>query len=259
MRTLSFFAAVLLFAGCSRTPIVPDVPAGPVGYPAHSAAQIVDAVRTAVAPVRSVSAAGRVTIDTERLDQDATFILAARLEGRRTDSLTVSVRGPLGIEGGRGVVTADSVLAADKINRVLYVGPASAAERYVPGGGSPAAAARVVLGLLVPESNVAWQVQPAGGMYRLTGTLGDGIRRVYTVDPAMWRVVAVREYGRDGALRAQQDASEFEMVGPVMMPRRVHVAGQGAEVTFEHRRIEVNPAELRLNFSRPGYRTVRLR
>ena len=248
-------------AGCSRSPLVPDTPTpvAPVGYPSHTAPQIVAAVAASVAPVRSASADGTVTIASARLNQDATFSLRARLAGLRTDSLTVTVRGPFGIEGGRGLVTADSVLAVDRINRVLYVGPASAAERYVPGGGSPEAAARVVLGLLVPEAAVAWEVRPANGRYTLTGRLASGIRRVYTVDPALWRVVAVREYDAAGALRAQQDVSEFERVDGVMLPRRVHVAGAGTDVTFEHRRLSVNPAELRLGFSRPDFRVVRLR
>ena len=43
------------------------------------------------------------------------------------------------------------------------------------------------------------------------------------------------------------------------MPRRVHVAGSGSEATFEHRRLTLNPADLRLTFSRPDYRAVRLR
>ena len=259
---LAFSLALLLVAtGCVRTPVVPDTPtpATPTGYPSHTSAQIVAAVAAAVAPVRSASADGSVTIAAKGLDQDATFLLRARLEGRPTDSVTVSVRGPLGIEGGRGVVTADSVLVADRINRVLYVGPAVAAERYIAGGGSPEAAARVVLGLLVPEATVTWEVRPVDGRYTLTGRLAGGTRRVYTVDPSMWRVVAVREYGADGALRAQQDASAFEMVGGVPMPRRVHVAGSGAEVTFEHRRLVVNPADLQLRFSRPDYRVVALR
>ena len=88
--------------------------------------------------------------------------------------------------------------------------------------------------------------------------IGGGVRRVYTVDPARWRVVAVREYDRAGALRGQQDVSDFAVVDGVPMPRRVHVAASGSEATFEHRRIALNPPDLRLTFSRPDYRTVRL-
>ena len=253
--------ALLTLTGCSRTPLVPDTPTpvAAVGYPSHTSAQIVAAVAASVAPVRSASADGTVTVASARLNQDATFSLRARLAGLPSDSLAVTVRGPFGIEGGRGLVTADSVLAVDRINRVLYVGPAAAAERYVPGGGTPEAAARVVLGLLVPEATVAWEVRPADGRYTLTGRTAGGNRRVYTVDPALWRVVAVREYDAAGAVRAQQDASGFERVDGVMMPRRVRVAGGGTDVTFEHRRLGINPADLRLRFSRPDFRVVRLR
>ncbi len=256
-----FAVLVLLLAtatGCAHTPVVPDAPAAPAGFPNHTRAQIVAAVAAAVAPVRAASADGTVAIKSGRLDQEATFSLRARLTGRRSDSLTVVVRGPLGIEGGRGLVTADSLFGVDKINRVLYLGLASAAERFVPGAGSPEAAARAVLGLLVPEGGIAWSVRSDGTRYLLTGDIGGGIRRVYTVDPALWRVVTVREYDQSGQLRGQQDVSAFEMVDGVPMPRRVHLAASGSEVTFEHRRLALNPADLRLSFSRPTYRVVLL-
>ncbi len=260
---MSRFAVLVLLAatvtGCARTPVVPDAPAAPTGFPNHTRAQIVAAVAAAVAPVRAAAADGTVAITSSRLNQEATFSLRARLTGRRSDSLTVVVRGPLGIEGGRGLVTADSLFGVDKLNRVLYLGPASAAERYVPGAGSPEAAARAVLGLLVPESQVAWSVRADGARYLLTGDIGGGVRRVYTVDPALWRVVAVREYDRDGQLRGQQDVSAFEMVQGVPMPRRVHLAASGSEVTFEHRRLALNPTDLRLSFTRPDYRVAPLR
>lgn len=261
MRLAFSVVLALVATGCSRGPLVTDAPepVTAVGYPSHTRQQIVAAVAAAVAPVRSVAADGRVAVASTRIDQDASFILRARFEGRRTDSLTVVVRGPLGIEGGRGVVTADSVLAVDRINRVLYVGPASAAERYIPGGGSPEAAARVVLGLLVPEAAVAWEVRPENNRYTLRGRLPGGTTREYTVDPALWRVVSVREYDAAGALRGQQDVSDFDRVDGVPMPRRVHVSGSGVEVTFEHRNLRVNPDDLRLTFSRPDYRVVRLR
>ncbi len=260
MTRLVVLALIVATAtGCAHTPVVPDSPAAPTGFPNHSREQIVAAVAAAVAPIRAASADGTVAIKSGQLDQDATFSLRARLTGRRSDSLTVVVRGPLGIEGGRGLVTADSLFGVDKINRVLYLGLASAAERYVPGAGSPEAAARAVLGLLVPESAVAWNVRADGTRYLLTGDIGGGVRRVYSVDPALWRVVAVREYDRAGQLRGQQDLSGFEMVDGVPMPRRVHLAASGSEVTFEHRRIAINPADLRLSFSRPDYRVVPLR
>ena len=258
-RSALLLALVLAATGCAHRPTTTlPTPAVPVGYPSHTSAQIVAAIEAAVAPARSASADGRVTIKSGRLNQDATFSLRARLEGRPTDSLSVVVRGPLGIEGGRGLVTADSLFGVDRINRVLYLGPASAADRYVPGAGSPAAAARAVLGLLVPETSVAWSVQATGGNYLLTGAIGGGVRRVYTVDPALWRVVAVREYDRAGALRGQQDVSDFAVVDGIPMPRRVHVAASGSEATFEHRRIALNPSDLRLTFTRPDYRVIRL-
>jgi hypothetical protein len=260
LRSVLLLLLATAAAGCSHRPVTPATPspAVPAGYPSHSREQIVAAIAAAVAPIQSAAVDGRIAVKAGQLDQDATFSLRARFAGRSSDSVAVVVRGPFGIEGGRGLVTADSLFGVDRINRVLYLGPASAAERVVPGGGTPEAAARAVLGLLVPEASVAWDVRPDNGRYTLTGEVR-GVRRVYTVDPQIWRVVAVREYDAAGALRGQQDASEFEAIGGIPMPRRVHVAAGTADATFENSRIALNPSDLRLSFSRPDYRVVRLR
>lgn len=259
------FAAVLLalvaLGGCSRGPLVRDAPdAGPArGFPDHSVAQIVAAVGSSVGRVQSVAADGKIEIVQDGRSQDATFSLRARLTGRPSDSVTVVVRGPLGIEGARGVATADSFFAADRLHRRLYVGRVDAVERYVAGGGSPEQLARTVLGLLVPDPAEAWTVTPTETHYVLRAPLSGGGRREVTVDPALWRVVRVRDLAPGGTVRAAQEVSDFDRVDGVVVPRRVRVVGGGIEARLEHRTIALNPSDLRLRFRRPDdYETIRL-
>lgn len=251
-------ALLLALAGCGPTgPLVRDAPdaATPTGYPGHSVEQIVASVSASVAPVLSVAADGDLAVDGPEGEQGASFSLRARL----ADSVSVVVRGPLGVVAGRGLATPDSFYAADRINRQLFVGPVSAAERYVPGSGSPERIARAAAGLLVPDAGVAWSRTAADGQYRLIGRLPSGAAREYTVDPALWRVVRVREFDRAGRSAGLVEAEAFDTVEGVVVPRRVRLEGGGTTLTLEHRRLVVNPPDLRLAFERPeGYETFRV-
>lgn len=251
MRLPLLALLALLGAGCSTGPLVRDAPVAeaPTGYPGHSVAQVLAAVEASVAPVQSVAADGDLVIEGGDERQSASFSLRARI----ADSLTAVVRGPLGIEGGRGLVTPDSFYVADRINRQLVVGPVRAADRYVPGAGSSERVARAALGLLVPEPDVEWALTAEGGQYRLLGRLPGGAgTREYTVDPSLWRVVRVRDFDASGQRVALQEAEAFDTVEGVVLPRRVRLEGGGTTVALEHRRLVVNPPDLRLRFSRPA-------
>lgn len=247
---LSLLLVLLVGAGCSAGPLVLDAPedATPTGYPGHSVGQILAAVEASVAPVQRVAADGDLALTSPEETQNATFSFRARL----VDSLTVVVRGPLGVEGGRGLVTPDSFYVSDRINRQFLLGPVDAADRFVPGAGSSERIARAVLGLLVPEDDVEWALTAEDGRYRLLGRLPDGAgNREYTVDPALWRVVRVRDFDVSGQRVALQEAEAFDTVEGVVLPRRVRLQGGGTTIQLEHRRLVVNPTDLRLRFSRP--------
>ena len=106
---------------------------------------------------------------------------------------------------------------------------------------------------LVPDG-AAWTVAPADGHYTLVARRGDGSRRVLIVDPAIWRVVQAQEIDATNTVVADQAFSEFDTVEGVVMPRRVVLTApdQGVRVTLEHRRLLLNPEDLRLRFRRPS-------
>lgn len=258
LRPLALALAVAL-AGCVPTgPLVRDAPTGttPTGYPDHSADQIVTAVAASVAPVLSVAADGDLSFASPEESQSASFSLRARL----ADSVVVTVRGPLGIEAGRALVTPDSVFLANKLARQLLIGPLSAADALVPGASVDGRAARAALGLLVPEADVAWSVVPTDGLYQLTGRLTGGTSRSYVIDPALWRVVRVTEFDADGRQAGRQLAEAFDTVDGIVMPRRIRLEQGQTVIDIEHRRLVLNPADLRLRFTRPDdYETIHVR
>jgi len=252
MRLLSLFVAALavLASGCGPTgPLVRDAPeaGGPTGYPNHSVEQIVAAVAASVAPVTHVAADGDLRFERDGDGQSASFSLRARL----ADSATVVVRGPLGIEGGRGLLTPDSVVVVNRLAREVLIGPLALADQVVPGASVDGRIARAVLGLLVPETDVAWTLTAADGVYLLTGRVSDAGSRSYTVDPSLWRVTRVVEFGPDGRQSGLQAVEAFDTVDGVVLPRKVRIEGAGTVVELEHRRLVVNPADLRLRFSIP--------
>lgn len=249
--------ALLVLSGCAHGPLVQDEPVVelPSGYPNHSATQIITAVAASVAPMRTMAADGDIKIASPKINQSASFSARSRL----MDSLTVVLRGPFNIEGGRGLVTPQAFVAADKINRVLYVGPVTAANRYVPGAGSSERISRALFGLLVPEPSVTWTITPANNRYTLRGRLPGGTVREYVVDPGYWRVTSVRELTASGEVTGSQTFSAFDTVDGYVLPRRVVLKSSDTEVTLEHKRLVPNPLDLRLRFVRPeGYRLVEI-
>ncbi len=249
----------LALGGCLPRPLVTDAPAGevPAGYPDHSVGAVIGAVEASVAPVQSIAADGALSFTSPTESQSATFSLRARL----ADSVVVTVRGPLGIEGGRALLTADSAFVINKIQRQFLLGPLSAADAVVPGASVDGRIARAALGLLVPERDVDWSLAAADGRYQLTGRLPGGVgSRAYTVDPSVWRVVRVVEFDADGRQVGEQTVEAFDTVDGVVLPRRVRLAGAGTTVSLEHRRLVVNPDDLRLRFVRPAdYETIETR
>ncbi len=253
-------ALLIAAAGCAPTgPLVSDPPTGTAaGYPDHTVAQILAAVEASVAPVLSVAADGEVrAVQPDGSDQSASYSLRARL----ADSASVTVRGPLGIIAARGLLTPDSLFLANVIQDELVIGPLSAADAVVPGASRDGRVVRAALGLLVPDADVAWTLAASDGLYTLAGRLPDAPgNRSYTVDPSIWRVVRVVEFDADGRQVGLQTASDFDVIDGAVLPRRVHLEGEGTTVDLEHRRLVVNPTDLRIRFVRPeGYDVIVLR
>src|SRR5690606_32975141 len=110
---LCFLTAALGTAGCSG-PLVRNAPdaSAPADYPHHTAEQIVYQVQTATAGLTAFRSEARVRIESPRLSQR----VGASIRASLADSLTASLRGPLSLNVGRALVTADSFFAVDLLN-----------------------------------------------------------------------------------------------------------------------------------------------
>lgn len=256
MRPLSLsvyglLSTVLWTTGCAG-PLVRNAPDAdaPADFPYHTAAQIVYRLTAATAGVAAYRSEARVEVETPNGDQG----ISASLRVRVADSVFAALRGPLGLNVGRGLVTADSFLAHDLLNGRFYLGPLTAADAYVPGAGEPGALGRTLLGFLVPDGSVAWEVQADSVSYVLTEPEAGGVRRRYVVDPALWRVTALDEVDADGTVLTRCLFSAFDVVDGIIISRRVVLTAppEGLAVTVEHRQLTLNPTALDLSFRRPS-------
>src|SRR5690606_28419005 len=138
----------------------------------------------------------------------------------------------------------------------FYLGPLAVADAYVPGAGAPGALGHTLLGLLVPDPDVAWEVRADAATYVLTEPEAgpDGLRRRFVVDPGLWRVTALEAFAPDGTAVTRRLFSAFDVVEGVVVPRRVVLAAplDGLTVTFEHRQLTLDPADLGIRFRRPS-------
>ena len=252
LAVLCLLSAVVWAGGCSG-PLVRNAPdaAAPADFPNHTAAQIVYQLNQAAESVGAFRSEARVAFETPDGNQN----VGASLRVRVADSVYATLRGPLGINVGRGLVTADSFFAVDQLNDRFYLGPLAAADAYVPGAGAPGALGHTLLGLLVPDPTVAWEVRADSADYVLTEPLAavGAIRRRYVVDPSVWRVTALEELAPDGLVLTRRRFEAFDVVDGVVVPRRVVLAAPPDDlaVTVVHRQLTLDPAELDLSFRRP--------
>ena len=90
---------------------------------------------------------------------------------------------------------------------------------------------RAALGLLVPEADVAWTVSAEDGRYRLSGRLPGGTQSLVHRRPGdLARHVLLVEFETDGRESGIAEASAFDTVEGVVMPRRVRLEGRDRTV-----------------------------
>ena len=246
-------AALLLLtaAGCSG-PLVRNAPNvdAPADFPGHTAEQIAYQLATGANDIHSFRSEGRLHIESPTFSQGVGVSIRASL----ADSLYTKLRGPLSIEIARTLITADSILAHDKLNHKFYYGALTVMDRYVPGAGEPGLLAKTLLGLIVPTVTESTTVEADSQYYYVSVMDAAGhVRERWTVDPALWRVVRMEERAADGTVMTSRAFSSFDVVDDVVLPRHVVLssAAEGITISIEHRQLTVNPDPLTFPFSRP--------
>lgn len=185
----------------------------PSGFPSHSATEIRDQIQAPTDSLRRFS--GRARVRVRAPEQNRSFNADIRQE--RADSLFMRFS-LFGFEGGRLLLTPDSVFFYDSRKQTLRVGPVAQAQRLLP---APVASDDVfanLLGLIAPGAQTQWTVTADSAQYHLSNPSGT---ETWTVDPRHWRVIQYTRSASDGSVLEVRRFSEFRSVQGVTLPRVV--------------------------------------
>lgn len=236
LLTLTLGSA-LLFASCSGSAPTARTAKLPDRFPNHSVNQIRRQILGSTDTLRAYAAKARVTVQSP--SQTRSFNAVVR--HRRADSLFMRFS-LFGVEGGRLLLTRDSVFFYDSRKAVLRVGPVQAIQRIFPAPVGSAQFFDTMLGLLAPEPRTSWSVQADSSLYYFSGPAN---RERYTVDPIHWRVVRYEQRSSTGALVDKRLFSEFRPVEGLVLPAQLIFQRPAADLraVVSYRSMDLNPSD----------------
>ncbi len=237
LRGRLWLILVLLTLGCasSRTN-VPSLGDLPARFPDHSAEEIMAALPAYPEQMERVFAETRIALSSP--EESGRF--SAKISYLHPESLFVRVTFPMGIEGARVLVAPDQAWVYDRIEKVVWTGSPARVSEVLPGAVADMDLVEMAMGFEQPDPNETWSVQTDSTLYLLTNEAGS-VR--YTIDPSLWRVVAVREMDTSGLIVEQRWFSDFAEVERVLLPRRMALSRppEDFRVSMALRRIEFMP------------------
>lgn len=249
LRSLRLLALAIgivwLMFGCSSSRPTATPPGLPDRFPNHSPEEVRNRIAGRSDTLQAYTANARVTVQTPQ--QKRSFNAVVR--HRRADSLYMSVS-LFGIEGGRLLITPDSVFFYDTRKAVLRVGPVEAAQTLFPAPVSSPDFFENMLGLLAPHRQTRWSVTADSTLYYVSGPSD---RRRYTVDPTRWRVVRYEERAPDGTIVQKRLFSNFRRVEGVVLPTHLRFQRPSANLraTVQYQSMTLNPPDLSFPFDVP--------
>lgn len=214
MRTLTFL--LLVFGlGCASSRTSPRLsPTLPPGFPHHTAQDILDRLPAYPEALQRVAAEAKVALSSP--EESGQF--TARIAYLHPESLMVRVTFPLGIEGARVLSTPDQAWVYDRIEKVVWTGSPERIAGVLPGAIAGTDLVPLATGFEQPDRAVDWRVDVDSTLYLLSRP--DGTLR-YTIDPSIWRIVAVRERNAAGSISEQRWYTDFVTVDGTRLPRRM--------------------------------------
>ena len=236
----------LALVGCSGPAATTAPGTMPGAFPNHSAEEIRTAIQRPADTLQSFSADARVSVRSPQ--QNRSF--NADVRQRRADSLFMRFS-LFGMEGGRMLLTPDSVFFFDRRRNTLRVGPIADARRLLP---APVASDDVfanMLGLIAPDPSTEWTVDADSTLYYLSDPSG---RRQWTVDPSRWRVVRYVETASDGGVVEKRHFSNFRSVKGVVVPHQVvfRRPADNLMARIKYENIRLNPSGLSFDLGVPS-------
>ncbi len=240
-RALAFALALgtsLGLFGCSGPSASTAPGTMPEAFPNHSADQIRQLIQEPSDTLQAFSGTARVSVRTP--SQDRSF--NADVRQRRADSLFMRFS-LFGMEGGRMLLTPDSVYFYDSRNRSLRVGPLADAQSLLPVPVADGDVFANMLGLIAPSGGTDWSVEADSALYYLSDPSG---RREWTVDPSRWRVVRYTKEDADGTVLEKRHFSNFRLVDGVVVPHQVvfRRPQENLRARIDYDTITLNPSDL---------------
>jgi len=156
-----------------------------------------------------------------------------------------------GFEGGRLLLTPDSVFFYDSRKQTLRTGPVSRAQRLLP---APVATDEIfenLLGLIAPGPETEWSVSADSSLYYVTNA---SETETWTIDPSQWRVVRYTRESSDGTVLEMRRYGDFRSVQGISLPHSVTFQrpddNQTATITYKE--IRLNPSGLSFGLGVPA-------
>jgi hypothetical protein len=236
-------AFVLVGCGSSAETTAPGVM--PSAFPTHSADEIREFLRRPSDTLEGFEARARMTVRSP--DENQSFNAAIRQ--RRADSLYMRFS-LFGFEGGRMLLTPDSIFFYDSRKNTLRVGPVAEARELFPAPVAEDVFANL-LGLIAPEPGTDWSVTADTARYHLSNPQET---RHWTIDPRRWRVVRYEETTPDGTVTEVRRFSDFRTVEQVSLPHSVVFQRPDEDLMarIEYDEIELNPSGLSFDLGVPS-------
>lgn len=232
--------ALLVLAGCAGSRRAADRPLDrPAAFPYHTVDQIEAQLLPLPDSLTAFSAKANFAFNTPwrsgRFSGDVMH--------RRGDSLYVSLSPGMGIEAARALVTPDSFYLYNRIDREVIVGTMDQARAYLPPPFTADDLFRTLLGLPVPDPGIAWQLDADSSFYYFESP--DSLR-IYTIDPAIWRVIRYEERTASGALVEDRVYLDWDRFDGMYLPRRMVYRRPPDEstATIYYRSVTLNPSAL---------------
>lgn len=240
------FGSVFFLVGCSSSAPTADNPEIPDGFPNHSSDEIRHQILGSTDTVHAYRAKARVTVQSP--DQNRTFNAVVR--HRRADSLFMRVS-LFGMEGGRLLLTPDSVFFYDTRKGILRAGPVDAVREFFPAPVSSDQFFANMLGVLAPAPRPTWTVEADSSLYYFSDSSG---RERYTVDPTHWRVVRYEEESPTGTVLHKRVFSDFQPVDGVLLPAQLifHRPASNLRAIVKYQDVDLNPSNLSLTLDVPS-------
>ncbi|HQG76005.1 MAG TPA: DUF4292 domain-containing protein [Bacteroidales bacterium] len=192
------------------------------------------------------------------LENNSTARFLALVKYKRPDSLSLSFRTRLGIEAARILITADTLIISDRINKRTRIGkPEELKEKY---GIEPKLIFTVLGDIIVEQRDEKRRIKCSNGIFENEYNVG-GRQVNYTIDCRNAKLVRTNFFESRGLGILNLEFAEFIQVGPVVIPGLVKAKSDlnNIEVTVKVEKAEIGYKGV-IGFKSPAnYRIIGLK